>query len=89
MKLLTEQQLTKLKCECYEDGFQHGKNMKKKLNELWFHAVCMYIDVSLMELEKNTWDKNRVQELRRYINCKEQTFGEFTTGGGFCDETTN
>ena len=80
MRIMTERQLTKLKCDVYENGFQNGKNMKKKIDELWFHGVCMYIKANLIELEHNTWDKDRVNNLREYINLREQLFGEFTTG---------
>ena len=81
MRILTDKQLTKLKCDVYEKGFQNGENMKKKIDELWFHGVCSYILDELMELERNTWDKDRVQKLRNYINIREQTVGEFTNGG--------
>ena len=54
MKLLTEQQLTKLKCDAYEDGFKHGNDMKKEVNRLWFIGVCVTIRENLDELERNT-----------------------------------
>ena len=82
MKILTNQQLVKLKCDAYEDGFRHGNDMKKEVNRLWFHAVCMYINSNLIELERNTWDKGRIKRLKEYLDIKEKTFGEFITGIG-------
>lgn len=77
MKLLTNKQIT----EIYKDGY----DTKGKMDELWFHAVCMYINVNLIELERNTWDRDRIKRLKEYLDLKEKTFGEFTTGGDRID----
>lgn len=74
MRMITEREM----CNIFEKGFQQ----RKKIDEIWFHEVCLYILNELIELERNTWDKDRVQKLRNYIKAKEKTFGEFTTGGG-------
>lgn len=82
MKLLTKQQLIKLKCDTYEDGFQHGEAMKKEVDKLWFIGVCTTIRENLDELEKNTWDKDRVRKLKEYLDVREKTFGEFISRVG-------
>ena len=81
MRIMTKQQLIKLKCDTYEDGFKHGNDMKKEVDRLWFIGVCTTIRENLDELEKNTWDKDRVRKLKEYLDVKEKTFGEFITGG--------
>lgn len=66
--LTTTKKLRQKLQAAYEDGFKDGRllnpNFKQRLN---YHAVVGNVTAELNELEKNTWDKDRVARIKKLL----------------------
>ena len=54
--------------EAYDKGFRDGRFLNPIfVTRLSYNAVVGEIYQELKELEKNTWDKNRVERIRKIL----------------------
>jgi hypothetical protein len=63
MKLLTNKKYEDVKEQSYMEGF----NDADSINNALFEKFCADILSEIEELEKNTWDKERIQTIKEKL----------------------
>lgn len=54
--------------KAYNDGIKDGRLLNLNFGQTpYYHKVISRITVELNELEKNTWDKDRVERIRKIL----------------------
>ena len=76
MKILTDEQLREMQAEYYSRGYRNASDeyytagwkvgMQEKTEH--FKHICRSIFKELNELQRNTWDQDRIRKIKEMIN---------------------